>query len=269
VTVSVTATLTVTTKGIVASSQSCQDAGSQQSSSQHAHAGRSSQTTARTSKAVAAKVMTIHELPNLLAALDEGELSQQQQQAIRQGVMHTVGRGGLVVGDRRVTSRDEGGHSGHTLEGDLHLDDCTPRAHGSYRWFADPMDPMDQPYDHNYETACEVDEAMLQGLNDTLLVRAARRGRTSSVIFLLELGADRTAHSDFGETPLFAACLEGHVDVVRLLLDFIPPGPNWTPCPGSPFARSIALWRRPLRALKATFTETHLFTGYSILAAAW
>jgi hypothetical protein len=75
------------------------------------HAGRSSQTAAWLSKAVVAKKMAISELPQLLAALDRGEFSRQQQQAIRQG----------------VTVRDgDYNCSGLVHELDLHIDDPSP-----------------------------------------------------------------------------------------------------------------------------------------------
>lgn len=94
---------------------------------------------------------------------------------------------------------------------------------------------------------------MLRGDTDTLLVHAARRGRVRSVAFLLELGADVTVESGFGETPLFAACLEGHVGAVRILLDFTPPDSS---------KRGL-----PLRAFKSTFTWAHPVTDYTVLAA--
>ena len=184
------------------------------------------------------------ELPGLLEALDEGEFTPQQQRRIREGV--TLGRRDPAFpwDDYLPTDRiDEDGESMRTAvdEIDLLIDDYWP--------WPDP----DWDYDCEYDG--QQDEKMLEGDNDTLLVRAARCGRTRSIELLLELGADVTAESGFGETPLFAACLEGHVGAVRILLDFTPPA-------GS------SRQGLPLRAFKSTFMWAHPVTDYTVLAAA-
>ena len=55
------------------------------------------------------------------------------------------------------------------------------------------------------------------GGTDTLLVRAARRGREQSLRLLLELRADVNQLNGYGESPLFAACLESQIGAVQIL----------------------------------------------------
>ena len=68
---------------------------------------------------------------------------------------------------------------------------------------------------------------MKAGLTDTLLVCAARHGRMyqgmygriSTMELLIEMHADVNQQSGYGETPLFAACLESHARAVRILVE--------------------------------------------------
>jgi hypothetical protein len=60
---------------------------------------------------------------------------------------------------------------------------------------------------------------MKAGLTDTLLVCAARHGRVTTMELLIEMHADVNQQSGYGETPLFAACLESHVRAVRVLVE--------------------------------------------------
>ena len=188
----------------------------------------------RSRKAVITKRIVLGELPDLLEALDRGEFTQEKQQQISEGV--TMGRASWSdYGHLPTDFEDEDG----CPEIELFIDDYWP-------W-------LEPEWQDDYD-ACAQDEKMLRGDTDTLLVHAARRGRVRSVAFLLELGADVTAESGFGETPLFAACLEGHVGAVRILLDFTPPDSS---------KRGL-----PLRAFKSTFTWAHPVTDYTVLAAA-
>ena len=62
--------------------------------------------------------------------------------------------------------------------------------------------------------------AMLSGESDTLLVRAARCGREATMQTLIEIRADiSTTRSGYGETPLFAACLQSQIGAVRILCE--------------------------------------------------
>jgi hypothetical protein len=193
----------------------------------------------RSRKAVVTKRMVLGELPDLLEALDRGEFTQAQQQQIREGV--TTGRASWSdYGGLPTDFEDEDG----CREIALFIDDYWP-------WPEPDWDDNDDGY---AQDGC-ADEKMLRGDTDTLLVHAARRGRMRSIAFLLELGADVTGKSGFGETPLFAACLEGHVGAVRILLDFTPPA--------GASRRGL-----PLRAFKSTFTWAHPITEYTVLAAA-
>ena len=60
---------------------------------------------------------------------------------------------------------------------------------------------------------------VLAGSSDNLLVRASRRGRTASVRFLLDLGANVNERNEYGDSPLLAAAINGKVGVVRVLMD--------------------------------------------------
>jgi|ThiBio_1000_plan_1041568.scaffolds.fasta_scaffold06313_4 ankyrin repeat protein len=54
---------------------------------------------------------------------------------------------------------------------------------------------------------------------DEKLFEAARRGDLNEVRDALRQGADPTARAERGHTPLHAAALEGHAEVVGLLID--------------------------------------------------
>ena len=60
---------------------------------------------------------------------------------------------------------------------------------------------------------------MKAGLSDTVLVCAARHGRLETIELLIEMHADMNQQGGYGETPLFAACLESQAGAVRILVE--------------------------------------------------
>jgi ankyrin repeat protein len=75
--------------------------------------------------------------------------------------------------------------------------------------------------DDGFEAKCQFNNAhfILSGDSDNLLVRASRRGRTESVRYLLNLGADQDECNGYGDSPLMAAAINGQVGAVRALMD--------------------------------------------------
>jgi len=59
--------------------------------------------------------------------------------------------------------------------------------------------------------------AMQSGDSDSLLVSSARYGREQMMQLLIEVRADVNQVSGYGESPLFAACLESQIGAVRIL----------------------------------------------------
>jgi hypothetical protein len=208
--------------------------------------------------------MVLRELPDLLETLDRGELTHKQQQRLGRMCGHSNNEHSstLSLFERRFRKspwQQEPEWRGNRLQGthgrvwrNVHWDGVPEDLDLETDFYGDDFWPWAAGAEE-----LDYEKAMLTGDNDTLLVRAARRGRTESIEFLLELGASLIAESGCGETPLFAACLEGHVAAVRILLDFIPR-------PDAP--RSVA--QVPLRALKSTFTSGHTVTDYTVLSAA-
>lgn len=63
---------------------------------------------------------------------------------------------------------------------------------------------------------CKVDARDDRGA--TPLICASLDGHTEMVLLLLELGADVNATQVRGVTALMSGCMTGHVDIVRILL---------------------------------------------------
>lgn len=59
--------------------------------------------------------------------------------------------------------------------------------------------------------------AMQEGHADSLLVRAARHGRTKTMRLLIEMHANVDQVSGYGESPLFAACMQSEIGAVCIL----------------------------------------------------
>ena len=78
---------------------------------------------------------------------------------------------------------------------------------------------------------------------NTILMLAARHGSEDLVKLLLSRKADPLKRNPYGDTALNEACLEGHLEVAKLLVSAGSPlnGPGWTPLHYAAFAGAADL----------------------------
>ena len=170
------------------------------------------------SAAVAAPMPKLHDeevFERVIRELRAGELSSNLQQLVRRACAPSgadCGRYDDVHGHRVLSCLYLNAHG-------------TQPEHLAGSCWRSPQ--MSEPYrrllqgdeDYGDPSFGEKVAMMKSGYSDTLLVRAARNGRVQTMKLLIEMDADVNQQSGYGESPLFAACLESQLDAVRLLFE--------------------------------------------------